>query len=507
MDPSLKNIDGISYLFGTVIAQTKKRAGKGLSYDVQWEDSTLGITSVDVALVLSGVELCKKVSKNNDEGPFSPDSIFNEHVLSYLTNHVETGEEGDPLDSDDDDGVKEIVTSNPIQFGARHEPEGAQFLLPEELHKSKTGGPKRDDGLRFKWRADTEIPEPVGISRDKTTTVKPEYTSFFSSPINSFLSFVPLKLFKTIVFFSNKYAHDVMSKNANNLISGANWNRDISINEMMVFFGILIKMTLWPMPGQPYENAWKDRGWHPYTPRMALRHFQQIRSVLHLNDNTKMSTSADSLFKVRPLLNTVKVTFAKYLNVGSEVALDEASVASRSKYGGFSIFYNPMKPGGKYHFRFYMLCCATTYACFRLRMHSRDLSDSAGGFVPVSQRPASATLVNNDEGNSSEPDEDENAKNKDNDKEDSRLMSLVLDMCRPLQGSGRTVNMDNYYTSPEIAVQLREMDISMRGTVHKDRYGFPRVYVSRKRRLLMLKSSCSTKSIRSCHDKASCCTS
>ena len=186
LDPSLKNIDGISYLFGTVIGQTKKRAGKGLSYDVQWEDSTLGITSVDVALVLSAVELCKKVSKNNDEGPFSPDGVFNEHVLSYLTNHVETGEEGDPLDSDDDDGVEEIVTSNPIQFGARHEPEGAQFLLPEELHKSNTGGPKRDNGLCFKWRADTEIPEPVGISRDKTTTVKPEYTSFFSSPINSF---------------------------------------------------------------------------------------------------------------------------------------------------------------------------------------------------------------------------------------------------------------------------------------------------------------------------------
>ena len=45
-------------------------------------------------------------------------------------------------------------------------------------------------------------------------------------------------------------------------------------------------------------------------------------------------------------------------------------------------------------------------------MHSRDLSDSAGGFVPVSQRPALATLVNNDEGSSSESDEDENAKDK-----------------------------------------------------------------------------------------------
>ena len=88
-------------------------------------------------------------------------------------------------------------------------------------------------------------------------------------------------------------------------------------------------------------------------------------------DNSKMTSSKDSLFKVRPLLNTVKITFSKYLNIGSEVSLD---VASRSKYGGFSIFLNPTKPGGKYHFRFYMLCCATKYACFGLRMHTKDVS-------------------------------------------------------------------------------------------------------------------------------------
>ena len=97
MDPSLKNIDGISYLFGTVISQTKKKAGKGQSYDVQWEDSTLGTMSVDLVLVLSAVELCKKVSKSNDEGPFTPNAVFNEDVLTYPTNHVETGETGDPL--------------------------------------------------------------------------------------------------------------------------------------------------------------------------------------------------------------------------------------------------------------------------------------------------------------------------------------------------------------------------------------------------------------------------
>jgi hypothetical protein len=62
---------------------------------------------------------------------------------------------------------------------------------------------------------------------------------------------------------------------------------------------------------------------------MTLRRFQQIRSVLHFNDNSNITGSNDAAFKVR-LLNCVKLTFPKYLELGDEVALDEASVACRS---------------------------------------------------------------------------------------------------------------------------------------------------------------------------------
>jgi hypothetical protein len=75
------------------------------------------------------------------------------------------------------------------------------------------------------------------------------------------------------------------------------------------------------------------------------------------------------------LLNTVKLTFPAYLIVGNELALDEASVSSRSRYGSELIFYNPSKPGGKFHFRFYMLCDADTFACLRVRLHTRNKSD------------------------------------------------------------------------------------------------------------------------------------
>jgi hypothetical protein len=67
--------------------------------------------------------------------------------------------------------------------------------------------------------------------------------------------------------------------------------------------------------------------------KTQLRRFQQIRSVLHFNDNNIVGETHDALHKVRPLLNIVKVSLRAFIRVGSDVALDEASVASRSSYG------------------------------------------------------------------------------------------------------------------------------------------------------------------------------
>lgn len=83
------------------------------------------------------------------------------------------------------------------------------------------------------------------------------------------------------------------------------------------------------------------------------------------------------LTQVRPLLNMVKLTFPRYLVVGNEIALDEAGVSSRSRFGSGLISYNPSKPGGKFHFKFYMVCDVDTYACLRIRLHTRDKSDTA----------------------------------------------------------------------------------------------------------------------------------
>jgi hypothetical protein len=145
----------------------------------------------------------------------------------------------------------------------------------------------------------------------------------------------------------------------------------------MVFFGILLQMCLFPLPGNSCVLYWAHGAVvFPFINKMPLQRFQQIRSVLHLNNNQTIPLTDDTLQKVCPLVNIVKVTLRTFIIVGSELALDEASVVSRSLYGRAVIFFNPMKNCGKFHFCFYKLCCATTYACVHVKVSTKNNSDS-----------------------------------------------------------------------------------------------------------------------------------
>ena len=183
--------------------------------------------------------------------------------------------------------------------------------------------------------------------KERISELKDGVEVLFSSPIRSLLAFIPVRIFQQMVLESNCYALQVIESGGeagNALISGARWAHPLSLKELMSFFGILIKMVLRPTPGQDYTRCWDDNMWHPYTAAMPLQRFQQIRAVLHLRNNNGMAGSNDSLYKIRPLLNCIKGTFSAYMEVGSDLALDEASVAAQSKYGAFLIFITQQSP-------------------------------------------------------------------------------------------------------------------------------------------------------------------
>ena len=76
----------------------------------------------------------------------------------------------------------------------------------------------------------------------------------------------------------------------------------------------------------------------------------------------------DTLYKIRFFLNTIKELFGKYLEPGTDLSLDETCVAIRSLWARAMTFYNPMKPKGKHHLKFYTLCDMDSWCALVVKM-------------------------------------------------------------------------------------------------------------------------------------------
>ena len=202
---------------------------------------------------------------------------------------------------------------------------------------------------------------------------------------------------------------------------------------------------LYPVTGLRTREAWDSPYQNAWTKFMSKGRFLQICSVLHFNDNSDdQKLETNSLHKIRPLLNILKRTLGRYAILGNEHSFDEATMACKSSYGRHLIVYNGAKPTGKFHFKMYMMCCATTNLTHKIKIHTRDNCDRE--------------LIDE----------------KEQDEEVTKIDALTLEMCRPLFTTGSVVNMDNYYMSTTCAMKLRVNGVFCRGTIRSSRKFVPK---------------------------------
>ncbi|POM79141.1 Transposase [Phytophthora palmivora] len=226
----------------------------------------------------------------------------------------------------------------------------------------------------------------------------------------------------------------------------------------MTFLGILFYMSR--VDKGEYSNYWgtqvedvifggKSVGLDNIIP---LRRFKQLWQCFTFRCVQPNSTNNGQAARIRPLLNLLKSTGPKYVGVGKNVALDEASVACRSKYVKPLIVYNPMKPVGKYHFRIYMMCCVTSWISLNFRLHwASTISDRLASVASVEE----ANEIGSELAAA------------------SAIRQCLLEVVRPVFGTSRVVNSDNYYTSVQLSEALRVKGLYSRGTVRKNSVHFP----------------------------------
>jgi hypothetical protein len=196
-----------------------------------------------------------------------------------------------------------------------------------------------------------------------------------------------------------------------------------------------------------YRYYWKVQPRPFFMGDMQISRFEQIRQCFHFNSNPHEETTKDSLHKVCPILNIIKYTIGRYMKVGSDLSLDAMSIQISSRYAGDLTMFNKDKNCGKFHFRFFAVCCAFTWACLRLRACTRKKDD-------VADHPGA-------KGCSAVP-------------ELEKSNEIVVDMLSPYSLTSVVVNMDNFYCSPISVKMLVEHAICCRGTVVNKRH-FPKV--------------------------------
>ncbi|GMF40190.1 unnamed protein product [Phytophthora fragariaefolia] len=186
---------------------------------------------------------------------------------------------------------------------------------------------------------------------------------------------------------------------------------------------------------------------------LSLNRFKLLWRCLSFRSNPDPAVQQDTAARIRPLLNLLKCTGGRYIQVKRDLALDEASIACRSRHGRHIIVFNPHKPGGKYHFRMYVVCCATTSVAMNYRLHCTN-SDIADRMMHV---------VNPEEVQALRIELDEV----------KQVRRHVLEVVRPYFNSQRIINMDNYYTSVQLLLDLRLKGL-YGGTVRGDSKHFPK---------------------------------
>ena len=201
------------------------------------------------------------------------------------------------------------------------------------------------------------------------TRVKPEFEELFEhSASSSFFAYLPLYFWKQVLVHINEQAKTLIR----------DFRDPFTLHELMTFLGILWFMSV--ADKGEYANYWGEQMESAIFGTvsssldgvMTLRRFKALRTAFCFRKSTDMSIEdlqRDAAFRLRPLLNVLKLTGSRYVNVGRNLAVDEASVAARSKYARHIIVYNPRKPTGKYHFKLYMVCYATSWIALNFRLH------------------------------------------------------------------------------------------------------------------------------------------
>ncbi|GMG17466.1 unnamed protein product [Phytophthora fragariaefolia] len=278
---------------------------------------------------------------------------------------------------------------------------------------------------------------------------------FAKTPIALFFYFLPKKLWRHIASESNRYWRQTLDARvaeafakqqgepnqvSKEMIRGKLMKLTAIIpHELVNWIGLMVAHTLAP---KRFEHHWATTetgviSAGTFGKVMARDRWREIHRFLHLSDNDDPGASRDRAWKIRPVLSTLEKTFKVGFVLGSRVAIDEGMLPSHSRHNPTRTFMKdkPHRWGSKC----VMTCCAGT-----------------GVELDVGRKADAA-----------------NAQSYDTKSGPAAVVRNIACVFRGLSYQGRRlVVTDRFYTSIQLAQQLRTMGFNFCGTIQTNRLGW-----------------------------------
>lgn len=187
-----------------------------------------------------------------------------------------------------------------------------------------------------------------------------------------------------------------------------------------------------------YRLAWSKASlcYDPFVSSIMSRNrFESLMYFLHVvsqEDEEQFKNDKDKLAKVRPLSDHINKKSKMYCQPEKEISIDERMVRSKARFGFKQYIRN--KPT-KWGFKLWCLCNASNGYTVKFSVYRGKVGE-------VSSKKGLG-------------------------------YDVVLHLMKDYLNEGRTLYVDNFYTSPTLAVDLFDLRTHLTGTLDKTRIGVP----------------------------------
>lgn len=307
--------------------------------------------------------------------------------------------------------------------------EDSEIPLSERWEKFK---------LNFQWKEDTPFQPVIHQFADEKAGIQ-QGLGFDNkvTPIELFEFFYSEDITSMICEMSNIYHEECLAKSEEKGTLKKNsrhhdWDL-LTRDELFVYYGLIILMGIIKKPS--LDMYWSTNpllSTPIFGKQMSRNRFQSIMRFLHYsNDNFDM----DKLKKIRPLYELFNEKFKTVYRPLSKVSIDESLLKFK---GRLSIRQCNLSKRARFGIKIYKTCCSVNGYIYAASIYVGKSEETDDKFVGVSGKTA-------------------------------------LKMLCDLSGEGRTVYLDNWYSSPTLFQTLYATKNNAIGTVKLNRKHMPKL--------------------------------